>query len=47
MYPAIPANIINMLPYHTVSLQTPAIPPNIPSINIKNNMTVLDEVGKI
>lgn len=46
-YPMIPAAIINMLPIHTVSIQTPIIPPTIPIINIRNNIKVLDEVGKI
>ena len=47
MYPKIPARIIKMLPIHTVSIQTPIIPPIIPIMNIKNKINVLEDVGNI
>ena len=34
-------------PSHTVSTHTPIMPPTIPTMNIKNSTSVLDEVGKI
>ena len=36
-----------ILPSHTVSTHTPAIPPNIPTVNIMKRMRVLEFVGKI
>lgn len=38
---------MKMLPIHTVSIQTPMIPPTIPIINIKKRINVLEDVGNI
>jgi hypothetical protein len=45
--PTIPAMIIKMDPSHTVSTQTPIIPPTMLIMNMINNTSVLDEVGNI
>ena len=45
--PRTPATIIKIDPNHTVSTQTPIIPPTMPIMNIINRTKVLEEVGNI